>query len=681
MIDHIYPLGQCRKIMKLITEPFDHEEQDRALVEALTKTDNTRVYLDTSALVWLYRIRRQARGEFVDFLEAPALRERSHIPLWSLHELNKHRRTKTALFPLSEQHNLLSNAMQNVVTNAHLFVDDKFASGTKWKTGADFIDALMESVEALEAVLAPLRTPGKVAEIDTELQSFLHSHALEQPMPALAGLKEEFLARCEGRLPPGYEDSGKGGRDGAASDYSGANRFGDYVFWRSVVEHAKSDAAIRTVVIISHDAKPDWVHRPDTIVGYGAKRSQTKKEKGGRKTRVTCPQPVLSFEIRVEAGVERLFIVSIEQLVLAFSLTGAGAELRELARAIQIESDDADAPAAEGSDDTGGANSDAVDAREVAPAGETVDPLPVPDAVDGGEVAAGGPGGGEMPGQLGGVQGPAAEQPHVPPEPDPVTARIEALAPAAFADGDYVADATGAPEADAIVEALKSYNWYTQNPAVLQLRKLLKDPRVSDLQLFILGRNLYQAACGSAWRASDMLTHLDTLAANGDADTIGILFAGCLFEAYYDHTSALRHRPKSDFIDTLFAHAQIAAFAPAVHWLRARLAQAANRYVLLPGDDGRMAVFALDFDGEKVEEIRVHGVSVTEPAEPDADGWDSRALSGKTSHDQLTSDLASDFAIPEDRIVIEPAIEGKISLAHLRLVAWGPHSDIVFPAP
>src|SRR3546814_17003867 len=88
----------------------------------------------------------------------------------------------------------------------------------------------------------------------------------------------------------------KGGKTGEATDFSGANRFGDYVFWRSIVDHAREDDAIRTVVIISHDAKRDWVHKPQKYVGYGSKPlnndkkedERSEKRRGGKEWVSTC---------------------------------------------------------------------------------------------------------------------------------------------------------------------------------------------------------------------------------------------------------------------------------------------------------------------------------------------------------------------------------------------------------
>src|SRR3546814_9232574 len=119
-------------------------------------------YFDSSALVWLYRVRQQARAEFVAFLDTDPLRERSHIPIWALHELNKHRKSNQVLFPLVAEYLRLTNAIKSIKHNAQLFVDDKFAGGTQWKNEAAFITALERASNALLKVVKQMTQVGEV---------------------------------------------------------------------------------------------------------------------------------------------------------------------------------------------------------------------------------------------------------------------------------------------------------------------------------------------------------------------------------------------------------------------------------------------------------------------------------------------------------------------------------------
>ena len=648
--------------MDIIAEPFDREEQDKALVAALTATEATSLYLDTSALVWLYRIRPQARAEFMNFLDAEPLRARSHIPMWSLHELNKHRKSPKVLFPLLDQHARLRNAIGQIQANAHLFVDDKFAAGTTWGTPKAYIEALAEASEAMLKVTKPLNQAGEISQIDAELAPFFKSHALERPLPALASLRDEFVARCEGRLPPGFEDRTKGGADAEASAYSGANRFGDFVFWRSLVEHANSDKTIKTVVIVSHDAKGDWVHIPAQYIGYGQKAASNNK-KGSQ---YSCPHPLLSFEIKVEADVERLFIVSIMQLVSAFSQQGVGAGFKELARAIQIEAAEVGMPTGPEADDAQG---DAAPVEEAEPA----------DAENGGGEAAQAPEEAEVPGEPAAGDEAPDDEPAEPLPPQGIAARLAALPPEALADRNYAGDPQ-AHAADEIIAALRSHNWYVQNPAVLQFVEAATDPATSDLQRFLLGRNLYQAACGNAWRAADSLLTLGAQEAHFGDGTFAIVFAGALFEAYYDPDGNLRARLKDQMLDALFTLAALPDFAAVTAWMGDRLAPSAAHFILYPGGPREEAVFevTLDADGHPTQ-IQVAGTVVSEPIQPDADGWDPGALPARGTSERMIKTLAGAFDLPSSRIRIDPPIEEALNFAGLRLLPWSTDGDLLFP--
>src|SRR3546814_18921687 len=79
-------------------------------------------------------------------------------------------------------------------------------------------DTLVPYTTRCRSVGKPLNQGGEVAQIDNELAPFIERHALNQKMPALAALRDEFVARCEGRFPPGFEDMSKGGKTGEATD-------------------------------------------------------------------------------------------------------------------------------------------------------------------------------------------------------------------------------------------------------------------------------------------------------------------------------------------------------------------------------------------------------------------------------------------------------------------------------
>lgn len=114
---------------------------------------------------------------------------------------------------------------------------------------------------------------------------------------------------------------------------------------------------------------------------------------------------------------------------------------------------------------------------------------------------------------------------------------------AALADRNYVFEDDG--DLQNIVASLKTYNWYTQNPAIKRLNNATtKSADKNDL--FVLGRNIYQTACGGSGTAMEWIESLDNrLALMSKAEATHIL-NGILFEIYFDCDGHLRKELKSD---------------------------------------------------------------------------------------------------------------------------------------
>ncbi len=75
--------------------PITSETPDEftSRVAGLLMAATTHVYFDTSFLMWLTTVGDEARTEF--FRWADTLGERTHIPLWSMHEYHRHHRGGT----------------------------------------------------------------------------------------------------------------------------------------------------------------------------------------------------------------------------------------------------------------------------------------------------------------------------------------------------------------------------------------------------------------------------------------------------------------------------------------------------------------------------------------------------------------------------------------------------------
>ncbi|NQT58565.1 MAG: caspase family protein [Bacteroidetes bacterium] len=119
----------------------------------------------------------------------------------------------------------------------------------------------------------------------------------------------------------------------------------------------------------------------------------------------------------------------------------------------------------------------------------------------------------------------------------------------ALADADFTPHSSDI--AREIIDGLKSHNWYAQNPAISKIGQEPLEQFTKD-EIFVLGRNVYQAACGTAQKA---VSYMENLQRNLDQLNDGVCFHflnGLLFEIYFDSTGSFRSKTKSDMIDSIF---------------------------------------------------------------------------------------------------------------------------------
>jgi hypothetical protein len=119
----------------------------------------------------------------------------------------------------------------------------------------------------------------------------------------------------------------------------------------------------------------------------------------------------------------------------------------------------------------------------------------------------------------------------------------------AIADAYY--QPTSGDKAREIIGGLKSHNWDGQNPAVTMINQLNLNTFTKD-DLFVLGRNIYQAACGNSWGAVTYMENLqERLSTLGESIFFHVL-NGILFEIYFDSRGYFRNSPKTQMIDSVF---------------------------------------------------------------------------------------------------------------------------------
>ena len=103
-----------------------------------------------------------------------------------------------------------------------------------------------------------------------------------------------------------------------------------------------------------------------------------------------------------------------------------------------------------------------------------------------------------------------------------------------------------------IIADLKSYNWPIQNAAVSRLASV-EWARCKKDDLFILGRNLYQAACGDSIDAKAFLSYLSRKLGDLEKEIAFHILNGMLYEIYFDSSDRFRDNKKVGQMEKVFA--------------------------------------------------------------------------------------------------------------------------------
>lgn len=286
-------------------------------LKALTASTSTRLYIDTSFLVWLTALGAEARAEFADWAKACAP-GRVHVPVWAAHEYFRHHVT-----------DLHGKKMAGVASELNRLADETY------RTLRPYLDAPVAGDPRTPAVrIASARSSlieiKQVAEIAAgwkkehyeanarEVITLINEIGLDSPplLDWMNDIQEVERARYEGRIPPGFQDRSKEGADGV-----GSNSFGDLIFWKEILDHARKVRA-SGIVVLSNDGKNDWIMGGQEQPDLDAELKVVAK----KLSPLPRPHPMLVYEAKSAAAVTDLMLVNHEYLAIYLRRTGAQSE-------------------------------------------------------------------------------------------------------------------------------------------------------------------------------------------------------------------------------------------------------------------------------------------------------------------------------------------------------------------
>lgn len=225
---------------------------------------------------------------------------------------------------------------------------------------------------------------------------------------------------------------------------------------------------------------------------------------------------------------------------------------------------------------------------------------------------------------------------------------------AARADVDFPIRA--GDEVSEIITALRTYDWYKQNPAIDKIYKLDWRKRTPD-EAFVLGRNIYQCADGGERRAKAVMADLRRELAKFPNDWAEHILNGMFYEVYFNHEGKFRGaKLKSSFLSELFAMEAVPRFEKSIAYIQYILDPYRGSLGVLPNKTPeilRIKVKIEEKDPPQVTSIRAQGKEqlMTIADDEDDAGW--RFSYRGFTLDTFPEELMKFWNIPEGHLEIK----------------------------
>jgi Caspase domain len=190
-------------------------------------------------------------------------------------------------------------------------------------------------------------------------------------------------------------------------------------------------------------------------------------------------------------------------------------------------------------------------------------------------------------------------------------ARIDEYSDTALSDRLFVLDESKASHR--IIQGLKTHDWYRQNPALDKLTAEVAN-KAGRNSMFVIGRNIYQAACGGSRTANEFLNSFMSKTSGFDEDRRKALMDGILFEVFFDSSTQLRDQPKNRCLDQTFELQQYGELSGSFAFISECLLTHADRFHAIPGKNRTITVDVVtkkkSGNRQVVKEVRFNGANI-----------------------------------------------------------------------
>jgi len=485
----------------------DHQDY----IYDLLTSEETVIFIDTNIIALLYRLNGKSRDEFFNWINSYINNDKIKVPNWVVNEYtNKFIRGNATdyLSPLNALKRI-SNEYNNIFDFLNLHIDDDTLAENKTKANKySSIDEVKNDISELKNLLKKMeflttKDAKYTQKIHLKIEALLNNCHIDTDLNAIFNqLSISSKFRYDHKFPPGFQDAGKS-----------MNDCGDLIIWNEILSYSKRFKK-SNVLFLTNDAKNDWVYAPFRIIENGVSRNNNEPYK--------IIDPRLVHEFFINTGSENIEIISFANLIkiLIQKLPGNFIEIGIALQLINtLENPTKKSQISE---------SEIIDENEI-------ERSEIDSNVSSEEIE---------------LQKDESAFVH--------NTHQEILLDDIALQDKYIDLSNENNFLTKTILDLKSYNWYTQNAAI---EKFLSDIKnfnfnyTKDEQsfLFVVGRNIYQAACGSSASAIDFLTkNLDDFITRNNKYLVNRVVSGILYEIYFNSKNKFRtDNLKAQYINEL----------------------------------------------------------------------------------------------------------------------------------
>ena len=272
----------------------DYQQFMDELLEVLG-SPQTRLYLDTSVLMWLVRLGSAARSEFLSWC-----RKRPdgsvRVPVWAAHELHRHLTSQTVTKQIRSEVSGMERKLDDFVRLASERADEEVCRANGYSSRTGFVAEVEQAFAKVRGIAKVVGDDKNLTDAAEEVIKFVNERTLHSDINhIIEALGKTGELRYSHLVPPGYHDK------------KPENKFGDVIVWEEMLEDIQTDeeSERRHGVLVSRDEKTDWVSSAPLVNGGKA----SKKSNRNLGFDVTRAHPLLVHEFEERASGGKLYVI------------------------------------------------------------------------------------------------------------------------------------------------------------------------------------------------------------------------------------------------------------------------------------------------------------------------------------------------------------------------------------